>query len=243
MDSKDRKRRILIADVDPESRIVIASVISVLGHSPVLVQSGKEAIAESERGTFDLAVLDYSMPDLDGLQICKSIKTRHKGDFLPVLMLTERDTVRDKVKALAEGVDDYITKPFNYEELQARVNALLRIRDLHHDLRATNDELRRAQDLLVEQERQIAVGQLAGTAAHQLGQPLSAILLNCFLIEQLPKSDSNFVGAVAAIKNDAQRMSTMIDQLRSVRASDREVYIRGAEILKLGEKSDSEPIK
>ena len=243
MDSKDRKRRILIADIDPESRIVIASVISVLGHSPVLVQSGKEAIAESERVTFDLAVLDYSMPDLDGLQICKSIKTRHKGDFLPVLMLTERDTVRDKVKALAEGVDDYITKPFNYEELQARVNALLRIRDLHHDLRATNDELRRAQDLLVEQERQIAVGQLAGTAAHQLGQPLSAILLNCFLIEQLPKSDSNFIGAVAAIKNDAQRMSTMIDQLRSVRASDREVYIRGAEILKLGEKSDPEPIK
>jgi DNA-binding response OmpR family regulator len=233
MSAEPRKRRILIVDVDPESRIIVASVISVLGHSPVLVQSGREAIEESERGNFDLVVLDYGMPDLGGFEICKSIKSRHVGDFLPVLMLTERDTVRDKVTALSEGVDDYITKPFNYEELQARVSALLRIRDLHHDLRVANEELRRAQDRLVEQERQIAVGQLAGTAAHQLGQPLSAILLNCFLVEQLPKSDPKFVGAVAAIKSDAQRMSGMIDQLRSVKASDREAYLNGAEILKL----------
>jgi DNA-binding response OmpR family regulator len=233
MSAEPRKRRILIVDVDPESRIIVASVISVLGHSPVLVQSGREAIEESERGNFDLVVLDYGMPDLGGFEICKSIKSRHVGDFLPVLMLTERDTIRDKVTALSEGVDDYITKPFNYEELQARVSALLRIRDLHHDLRVANEELRRAQDRLVEQERQIAVGQLAGTAAHQLGQPLSAILLNCFLVEQLPKSDPKFVGAVAAIKSDAQRMSGMIDQLRSVKASDREAYLNGAEILKL----------
>jgi len=233
MSAEPRKRRILIVDVDPESRIIVASVISVLGHSPVLVQSGREAIEESERGNFDLVVLDYGMPDLGGFEICKSIKSRHVGDFLPVLMLTERDTIRDKVTALSEGVDDYITKPFNYEELQARVSALLRIRDLHHDLRVANEELRRAQDRLVEQERQLAVGQLAGTAAHQLGQPLSAILLNCFLVEQLPKSDPKFVGAVAAIKSDAQRMSGMIDQLRSVKASDREEYLNGAEILKL----------
>lgn len=229
-----RSRRVLIVDVDSDTRIIVASVISVLGHIPVIVGTGQEAIEESKKGSFDLAVLDYAMPDLDGLQICNSIKAHHAGDFIPALMLTERDTVRDKVKALAEGFDDYITKPFNYQELQARVNALLRIRDLHHDLRAANEELRRAQARLIEQERQLAVGELAGTAAHQLGQPLSAILLNCFLIEQLPKSDPKFIGAVTAMKNEVQRMSGMIEQLRSVKATEKEPYVKGAEILKLG---------
>lgn len=228
------KRRILIADTDSDSRIIVASIVTVLGHTPVVVQSGKAAIEEAESGLFDLAILDYTISDVDGLQVCHAIKTRHSGDFIPVLMLTERDTVRDKVKAFAEGVDDYLTKPFYYEELQARVNAMLRIRDLHYELRVANDELRRAQGLLIEQERQLAVGQLAGTAAHQLGQPLSSILLNCFLIDQLPKSDARFTTALAAIKGDAKRMAEMIEQLRTVKASAREEYIQGTEILSLG---------
>lgn len=233
--TEKKKRSILIADTDQDSRIIVASIITVLGHTPVVVQNGQEAIKEAEHGSFDLAILDYTISDVDGLEVCHSIKTHHAGDFIPVLMLTERDTVRDKVEAFAQGVDDYLTKPFYYEELQARVNAMLRIRDLHYDLRATNDELRRTQDLLVQQERQLAVGQLAGTAAHQLGQPLSSILLNCFLIDQLPKSDPKFVGAVHAIKNDAKRMAEMIDQLRTVKASERESYVQGTEILKLGQ--------
>lgn len=226
-------RRILIADVDPDSRIIVASVVSVLGYDPVVVQSGEEAIVELSRGIPDLAIVDFTMPDMDGLQVCQHIKREHPGNFVPVLMLTARGTLRDKVKALAEGVDDYITKPFNYEELQARVNALLRIRDLNNDLRRANDELQRMQQILIEKERQLAVGQLAGTAAHQLGQPLSSILLNCFLLEQLPKSDSKFVGALAAIKNDAKRMAEMIDRLRMVKASEQESYFGATNILKL----------
>jgi signal transduction histidine kinase len=93
------------------------------------------------------------------------------------------------------------------------------------------------QQALINTERQLAVGQLAGTAAHQLGQPLSSILLNCFLIEQFPKSDAKFVGAVAAIKNDAKRMAEMIDKLRSVDAAEREEYFGATQILKL----DTEP--
>ena len=139
----------------------------------------------------------------------------------------------DKVSALEEGVDDYLTKPFHYQELQARVKALLRIRDLTRRLKAKNNELMDMQVALVEQERQLAVHQLAGTAAHQLGQPLSAILLNCDLLEQLPKNDARVIGALAAIKSDAKRMADMIDLLREVKASQREGYYGDTEILKL----------
>jgi DNA-binding response OmpR family regulator len=236
VNSTKGERRILVADVDPDTRVLIASVVAILGYTPIVVQSGAEAVASSETTPLDLAILDFSMPDIDGLRVCQAIKDGHAGDFIPVLMLTARDTIRDKVRAFSEGVDEYLTKPINYEELQARINALLRIRDLHNQLVKTNQELQRVQEKLIAQERQLAVGQLAGAAAHQLGQPLSSILLNCFLIEQLPKSDAKFVGAVNAIKSDAKRMAEMIDKLRSVDAAEREAYFGATEILKLDKK-------
>ena len=230
------ERRILITDDDADTRIVVASVISILGHTPVVVNGGKDALEECERQLPDLAIIDYMMPTLNGIEVCRRLKTIPGGEFVPVLMLTARDTVQDKVAALEEGIDDYLTKPFNYEELRARVKALLRVRDLNLSLVSKNGELRKMQEKLVDTERQLAVGQLAGTAAHQLGQPLSAIMLNCFLLEQLSKDDPKFIGALAAIKSDSRRMAELIESLRRVKASELEEYFGDTEILKL--KSD-----
>lgn len=230
------ERRILITDDDADTRIVVASVISILGHTPVVVSGGRDALEECERQLPDLAIIDYMMPTLNGIEVCRRLKTIPGGEFVPVLMLTARDTVQDKVAALEEGIDDYLTKPFNYEELRARVKALLRVRDLNLSLVAKNEELRKMQEKLVDTERQLAVGQLAGTAAHQLGQPLSAIMLNCFLLEQLSKEDPKFIGALAAIKSDSRRMAELIESLRRVKASELEEYFGDTEILKL--KSD-----
>lgn len=227
------ERRILIADDDADSRIVVASVISILGHSPVVVHGGGEALEECERQLPDLAIIDYMMPSVNGIEMCHRLKTIPGGELVPILMLTARDSMQDKISALEEGVDDYLTKPFNYQELRARVTALLRVRDLNMSLVAKTEELKKMQERLVATERQVAVGQLAGTAAHQLGQPLSAIMLNCFLIEKLPKEDPKFIGAVTAIKNDVRRMVEMIDKLRNIKASAREEYFEGTEILKL----------
>ncbi len=232
-DGRQTAKRILIADDDEDTRVIVASVVSILGYTPLVAAGGQEAIEIFEREVPDLAILDYMMPDVTGVEVCQRIRQHVDGETIPVLILTARDTVADKVSALEEGVDDYITKPFHYQELQARVKALLRIRDLSRRLQAKNNELMDMQVALVEQERQLAVHQLAGTAAHQLGQPLSAILLNCYLLEQLPKNDARFIGALAAIKSDAKRMGDMIDLLREVKASQREGYYGDTEILKL----------
>ncbi len=239
---QDGDRKILIADDDADSRVIVASVISLMGYTPIVVSNGTEAVQASQQELPHLAILDYMMPDLSGVEVCARIKGNEVGDFVPVLMLTARDTVRDKVSAFEEGVDDYLTKPFNYQEFQARVKALLRVRDLTVSLRDANNELRVMQERLIEKERQLAVGQLAGTAAHQLGQPLSSILLNCYLLEQLPKTDPKFIGALAAVKSDTKRMGDLINQLRSVKACDREGYYGDTEILKLGDR-DSDPSK
>ena len=150
-------------------------------------------------------------------------------------MLTARTDVKDKVFALEGGAEDYLTKPFHYQELQARINALLRVRDLNVQLKDKNDELTALQGKVVAQERQLAVHQLAGTAAHQLGQPLAAIMLNCHLIENLPPTDARHQKALMAVKSDAKRMGEMIERLKRTDAGKQGEYFGKDAILKVPE--------
>ena len=150
-------------------------------------------------------------------------------------MLTARDSIQDKVTALDAGADDYLTKPFHYQELQARIKAQLRVRELNTTLQEKNRKLHEMQEQLIAKERQLVAGQLAGTAAHSLGQPLSAILLNCHLLERLPSEDSKFKTALFAIKQDVKRMAEMINKLRTVDATKKEAYHANTEILDISE--------
>ncbi len=86
--------------------------------------NGEDACELLDLSAFDIVVLDWDLPGKSGLEVCKSLRT--KGGTIPVLMLTGKDAAMDKVSALDAGADDYVTKPFNSEELGARIRALLR---------------------------------------------------------------------------------------------------------------------
>ena len=171
MSDHTEKRTLLIADDDADTRAIVGSAIQMLGHDFVEAGDGAQALTLATQVKIDLAILDVMMPEMPGTSVCEGIKKLEGGEFIPVLMLTARDSVKDKVTALEGGADDYLTKPFHYQELQARIKALLRVRELNLRLRDKNTELQAMQEKLVQQERQILVAQLAGTAAHQLGQP------------------------------------------------------------------------
>ncbi len=219
MSDHTEKRTLLIADDDADTRAIVGSAIQMLGHDFIEAGDGAQALSLATQVKIDLAILDVMMPEMHGTAVCEGIKKLEGGEFIPVLMLTARDSVKDKVTALEGGADDYLTKPFHYQELQARIKALLRVRELNLRLREKNTELQAMQEKLVQQERQILVAQLAGTAAHQLGQPLSAIMLNCHLIETLPLGDERSKKALSAIKQDAKRMAELIEKLRNADAS------------------------
>ena len=85
---------------------------------------GEEALFQAQVNQYDLIILDVMLPKKNGFSICKEI--REEGNLTPILMLTARDQLEDKVKGLQEGADDYLTKPFAFEELLARIQALLR---------------------------------------------------------------------------------------------------------------------
>ena len=115
--------RILVVDDDVEILRLIKRVLEIEGFHVITAESGEAAIQEMEREQFDLLVLDLMLPGIDGITVCKQIRS---FSTLPVIILTAKTNVEDKVKALEACADDYVTKPFSTQELLARVRAVLR---------------------------------------------------------------------------------------------------------------------
>jgi two-component system response regulator MprA len=115
---------ILVVDDDPPIRRMLDRTLAAEGYTVETAADGGGALAAVERSAPDLIVLDVAMPGLDGLAVCRRV--RAKGLATPVLLLTARDEVSDRVAGLDAGADDYLVKPFATEELLARVRALLR---------------------------------------------------------------------------------------------------------------------
>jgi two-component system alkaline phosphatase synthesis response regulator PhoP len=118
--------KILVVDDSDEVREVVKTVLVLKDFTVVEASSGKQAMAVLQKETPDLVVLDLMLPDMDGIEVCKNIKKHAKLGKTPILMLTARTGVYDRVKGLEIGADDYLGKPFDTLELLARVNALLR---------------------------------------------------------------------------------------------------------------------
>ena len=119
--------RILLAEDDVEINRLVRRKLEEEGYSVDPVYNGKAALDYLDGGNYDLAILDIMMPQMDGLTVLR--RYRQSGGGLPVLMLTARDSVNDKVTGLDSGADDYLVKPFSFMELLARIRVLLRRRE------------------------------------------------------------------------------------------------------------------
>jgi two-component system response regulator MprA len=116
--------RILVVDDEPAVREAVDRALRLEGYTTELAADGREALDALAQAPPDAVVLDVLMPRLDGLEVCRRL--RAAGDRTPVLMLTARDAVPDRVLGLDAGADDYLVKPFALDELRARLRALLR---------------------------------------------------------------------------------------------------------------------
>jgi two-component system response regulator MprA len=116
--------RILVVDDEPAVREALERILRLEGFDVEMACDGREAVRSQAAAPADAVLLDVLMPQLDGLEVCR--RMRDIGDRTPVLMLTARDEVGDRVAGLEAGADDYLPKPFALEELLARLRALLR---------------------------------------------------------------------------------------------------------------------
>jgi two-component system, OmpR family, response regulator MprA len=115
--------RVLVVDDDPAVRSAVARALRV-DYDVSEAEDGADALSKHSAAPADAIVLDLLMPEIGGLEVCRTL--RQRGDGVPVLVVTARDAVDDRVEGLDAGADDYLVKPFAVEELRARVRALLR---------------------------------------------------------------------------------------------------------------------
>lgn len=120
-----RGARILVVDDDPDIRAVVAAMLATVGLVVTAKESAEEAFAAVQQESFDLLVLDWNLPKMTGLDLCRMIR-RDKHISLPVLFLTANASSQDMLDAFACGADDYMVKPFHAPELSARIFSLLR---------------------------------------------------------------------------------------------------------------------
>src|SRR3954449_11451 len=116
--------KVLVVDDEPGVRAALQRALTLERHDVELAEDGQQALDALAESTVDAIVLDVMMPRVDGLEVCRRL--RAAGDRTPVLMLTARDAIDDRVAGLDAGADDYLVKPFALRELNARLRALLR---------------------------------------------------------------------------------------------------------------------
>lgn len=121
----DRKK-ILVIDDEPDLVELVSYNLKKEGFHVSVAPNGEDGLEKIRKGSYDLLVLDLMLPGIQGVELCRMVRSNPKTESLPIIMLTARSDMADKIKGLETGADDYITKPFSPGELIARVRALLR---------------------------------------------------------------------------------------------------------------------
>jgi DNA-binding response OmpR family regulator len=116
--------KVLIVEDDTKLAQFLAKILTEDGYVADVCRSGADAVPRARSGIYDLVILDWMLPDLDGVSVCREL--RNAGMAMPVLMLTARGELKERVMGLESGADDYVVKPFEVEELLARLRALSR---------------------------------------------------------------------------------------------------------------------
>ena len=167
MNTEIYKGSLLIVDDIPANISVLSESLEEVGFEVAIAKNGERAIKKAEYANPDLILLDVMMPVMDGFDACKILKSKEKTKDIPIIFMTALTDTVDKVKGFELGAADYITKPFQHEEVLARVNAHINLRQLQKKVQEHSDEL---------EQRNKQLEAFSHTVAHDLKNPLNTII-------------------------------------------------------------------
>jgi len=193
------RAKILVVDDNVDNVELLNKRLLAAGYLTCEAFDGEEALEAVAREEPDLVILDVMMPKLDGFEVCRRLKSDERTRQVPVILLTAKREVPDKVRGLDTGADDYVTKPFNPQELMARVRSLLSQRTF--------------QDRRLTEEKLGALGQMAEGVAHEVRNPMVSIGGFARRIrDRLPEDDPLREYAQHIIK-EVERLEIMVDEI------------------------------
>lgn len=199
---------ILIVDDTPANLRLLAGILKEEGYKVRPAPSGPLALSAARSSAPDLILLDINMPEMNGYEVCEALKADEDLVDVPVIFLSALSETEDKLKAFKVGGVDYITKPFQYEEVRARVETHLRIRRLQVDLEDKMDKLREAEELRES---------LVHMIVHDLRSPLTGISASLQILEMSwDRSDEEGLADLNRALDSSRAMGSMINSLLDV---------------------------
>ena len=186
-DSPDVRRNadILVVDDTPDNIRFLSTLLAKRGYQVRKALSGKMALTAAEAVVPNLILLDITMPGMNGYEVCRQLKAKPDFASVPVIFLSALNDATDKVEAFKSGGVDFITKPFQFEEVLARIETHLKIQNLQSQLSLKNDQLQdtlvnlqQMQVQLIRKEKMLGLGQLVAGVCHEINNPISFIAGN-----------------------------------------------------------------
>lgn len=191
-----KKSVVMVADDSLTVRMQLGELLEETGYKSLLVEDGQEALETVNRYLPDLVILDVVMPRMDGIEACRRIKNNPATQQIPVIIITSKNNIEDKIQGLNAGADDYLFKPYNPQEFSAKINAIFRMKKIqleaernilartNLELQGVNEKLKDTQSQLVQNEKMVALGQLVAGIAHEINNPLSFVINNMQIVQQ-----------------------------------------------------------
>jgi signal transduction histidine kinase len=196
--------KVLIAEDEPISRRLLQTYLERWGYAVSSAENGAAAWQRFQEEEFPLVISDWMMPEMNGIDLIRRIRASEPRGlvYVYVLLLTAKSEKEDLVQGMEAGADDFVTKPFDREELRVRVRAGERIVQLEQTLVEQNRALRDAQAALIQSEKLASLGQLAAGVAHEINNPISYVANN-----------------LAVLRRDVPAVMRVLDKYREGRAS------------------------
>jgi CheY-like chemotaxis protein len=218
--------KILIAEDDLTSRRILQAILAKWGYQVVSTADGNEAWEKLQgKDAPQLALLDWMMPEMNGIEVCRKLRQVKTTSPIYVILLTARNNKEDLIEGLDSGADDYIAKPFDNDELRARINVGRRIIAL--------------QDALIEKEKLQGVIEMAGAVCHDLNQPLMAVSgFSEILLMNTPEDNPQYPN-IRNIQEQVERMGKITRKLMNITRYKTRDYLQG-KIIDLDKSSTSE---
>lgn len=191
--------KVLVVDDNADNVELLTKRLKAIGLATCEAYDGEQALEQVAAEDPDLVILDVMMPRLDGFEVCRRLKSSERTRRIPVVMLTAKREIPDKIRGLEMGADDYVTKPFNPQELMARVRSLLNLRTL--------------QEKRVKEEKLGALGQMAEGVAHEVRNPMVTIGGFARRIRERLEPGNPLRDYAEHIIKEVERLETMVEEI------------------------------